>query len=101
MSGAGVVSPFGAAAVAVLGLLLGLALESAAPSRGAEDRPGWYRPAGWVVMGLALVLLVLAVPTASETAPSHRRPTANAGPGTGASSPSHPGPSTASPGRPG
>ena len=75
------VSPFVAAAVAILVLLVGLWLVAAAVEHGPawSDRPGWYPSAGWALVVLATVLLLLAVPTAAETAPTHRRPTASTG----------------------
>ena len=75
------VSPLAAAAVAILVLLVGLWLAAAAVEHGAawSDRPGWYPSAGWVLVVLATMLLLLAVPTAGETAPAHRRSTASTG----------------------
>jgi hypothetical protein len=78
----GLVSPFGAAAVAMLGLLLGIWLVSVAADHKSpwSARPGRSLLAGWALIVLASMLLLLAVPTAAETAPSPRRTAPNSGP---------------------
>jgi hypothetical protein len=69
-----VVSPTGAAGVAVVGLLLGVCLVVSAAERGtsSSERPRRVvagLPGGWALIVLSVVLMLLAVPTASETAP--------------------------------
>lgn len=72
-------SPVGAAAVAVLGLLLGCWLVAGAADRAPDgnDLPGGSVPAGWVLLVLSVLLLVLATPTAPGNAPAQWHPASN------------------------
>lgn len=63
-------SPGGAAAVAVLGLLLGCWLVAAERTPGGAERPSGSVPAGWTLLVLSTVLLVLATPTAPSNTPA-------------------------------
>lgn len=83
----GVLSPFGAVAVAILGLGVALWLvttEAVDHGSGSAKGGGWLRRVGWALMGLVAVVLVLAVPTSSDTVP---RPDLGGHPGAAGSPP--------------
>jgi hypothetical protein len=86
-------TPVEAGLVGAVGLLLGAWLVVTAAERGtgaASERPRRLAvglPAGWVLIVVSVVLMGLAVPTASETAPMPPRQTA---PGVATTAPPHP-----------
>lgn len=87
------IDPGGAAAAAVLAVLVGLWLVARETGDGpsAARRLPLAHPTGWALMFLGIVVLVLAVPTSADTLPSQLR------------APMHPGPTVAtspSPARP-
>lgn len=75
------IGPAGAAAAAVLGLLVGLWLVASEPGEGPSSarRLPMAHTAGGALILLGIVVLVLAVPTSADTVPSQLRAPAHPG----------------------